>query len=754
VLAALAATACLAPPLAQGRSEPGGAEKGAGALAPSPYRWRSVVIQGGGFVTGIVFSPAKPGVAYARTDIGGAYRFNPADKSWVPLTDFLGKADANYFGVESLAADPADASHVYMAVGLYTQSWAGPGAFMRSSDRGNTWQIIPTPGLKMGGNEDGRSNGERLAVDPNQTEILYFGSRRSGLWKSTDQASTWSRVDGFPVKDDPNGLGIPFVVFDKKSGVRGQATPIIYAGASKTDTSLYRSTDAGQTWQPVPKQPSGFMPSHAEFDQNGVLYLSYGSGPGPYNVPDGAVYRYDPKTDTWADISPLKPGGALPGGGVDKFGYGALSVDASRPGTLLASTIDRWAGGGEIFRTADGGQHWKPLMAQAVLADGGAPYVYGHQKKIPAPQWVGDIAVDPFNPSHAMLVTGAGIWASEDVTAADRDRPTHWVFRNRNLEETAVLDMVSPPAGPPLLTALGDLCGFRHDRLDVSPTRGTFDNPVCANSTSLDFAQSRPNLVVRVGSYPWDGSKGARGSVSLDGGATWTEFRSEPAGSDGSGSVAISADGSSVLWAARKARAAFSKNQGTSWTAVSGLPEPAKIADWAPLNLKLVADRANPKKFYAFDALTGTAYSSSDAGEHFQLTTSGLPSLPDYDLTPASIRAVSGIEGDVWITSGKQLSHSTDSGTSYTPVRGVEAAYGLGFGRALPGHEYPAIYLSGKVAGVTGLFRSDDGGKNFVRINDDAHQYGGSTLIIGDPRVYGRVYVAGHGRGVLVGEPK
>jgi len=70
------------------------------------------------------------------------------------------------------------------------------------------------------------------------------------------------------------------------------------------------------------------------------------------------------------------------------------------------------------------------------------------------------------------------------------------------------------------------------------------------------------------------------------------------------------------------------------------------------------------------------------------------------------------------------------------------------------GTRLPAVYLSGKVAGVTGFFRSDDAGKSFVRINDDAHQYGGTNLIIGDPRVYGRVYLSGHGRGVLYGEPR
>ena len=50
----------------------------------------------------------------------------------------------------------------------------------------------------MGGNESGRFNGERLAVDPNQGDILFFGSRRDGLWKSADRGATWQKVESFP----------------------------------------------------------------------------------------------------------------------------------------------------------------------------------------------------------------------------------------------------------------------------------------------------------------------------------------------------------------------------------------------------------------------------------------------------------------------------------------------------------------------------------------------------------------------------
>jgi hypothetical protein len=59
--------------------------------APSgPYAWKNVIIKGGGFVSGIVMSPAMPGLVFARTDVGGAYRFDPASGRWAPLTDWVG----------------------------------------------------------------------------------------------------------------------------------------------------------------------------------------------------------------------------------------------------------------------------------------------------------------------------------------------------------------------------------------------------------------------------------------------------------------------------------------------------------------------------------------------------------------------------------------------------------------------------------------------------------------------------------------
>jgi xyloglucan-specific exo-beta-1,4-glucanase len=59
------------------------------------YNWRNVEIVGGGFVPGIVFNQSEPDLIYARTDIGGAYRWNPTTNRWIPLLDWVGFDDWN-----------------------------------------------------------------------------------------------------------------------------------------------------------------------------------------------------------------------------------------------------------------------------------------------------------------------------------------------------------------------------------------------------------------------------------------------------------------------------------------------------------------------------------------------------------------------------------------------------------------------------------------------------------------------------------
>ncbi|HEY2407182.1 MAG TPA: hypothetical protein VGI10_14320 [Polyangiaceae bacterium] len=732
-------------PTGTGASAVGGNDPGvSSAKGGIPYIWKNVTILGGGYVTGNVFSRAEKNLLYARTDVGGAYRWDQPSKTWIAITDQFGRV-GNSGGIDSIAADPTDPNKVYAALGTYTQSWADVGDMIRSNDRGSTWAVTKMT-IKMGGNEYGRSNGERLAVDPNSPNILFFGSRRNGLWLSTDRSVTWKASSSFPVKDDEKGFGLPFVVFDAKSGAPGKPTPVIYVGVSSPEPGLYRSTDAGASWKLVPNQPRGAaaIPHHLDIDSNGTIYVSYANAVGPGDLTTGTIKKLEPKTDTWTDITPLLAD-AKKG-----FGYGGLSVDQQHPGTLIVSTLDRWEED-EVFRTTDGGKKWVPLIASAVRDDQGAKYLYWHKDKMSTPGWDGDVDIDPFDANRATLITGQGTWMTEDLTQADSGKPTHWAFYDKGLEETVVAALISPPAGPPLISGVGDICGFRHDDLDKPSPTGMFDNPLCNGTTGLDYAANAPNIVARVGNR--NSEKDTRGALSMDGGATWKMFASEPVGCKGAGSVALSADGKIVMWASRKAAPAFSRDGGATWTTSAGAPQAGDTPDWAPVNVRVASDRVNPNKFYVYDVKEGTAYASTDGGAHFKTTTKGLPGLPDYDLTSGSLETTPGVEGDVWVTTGKELYHSTDSGQNFSGVT-VDEGYSLGFGMAKPGFKYPAMYLIGKVGGVYGFYRSDDSGSHWNRINDDAHQFGRASVIIGDPRKYGRVYIGTGGRGILYGDQR
>ena len=66
-----------------------------------PYIWTNVKVGAGGFIPGIVFSRVEKDLAYLRSDMGGAYRWDHDAQRWIPMHDDLG--ESSYFGTESIA---------------------------------------------------------------------------------------------------------------------------------------------------------------------------------------------------------------------------------------------------------------------------------------------------------------------------------------------------------------------------------------------------------------------------------------------------------------------------------------------------------------------------------------------------------------------------------------------------------------------------------------------------------------------------
>jgi hypothetical protein len=328
-----------------------------------------------------------------------------------------------------------------------------------------------------------------------------------------------------------------------------------------------------------------------------------------------------------------------------------------------------------------------------------------------------------------MYVTGTGVWATREVTRADRDEPTRWFVASSGIEECVINEIVSPPGGASLLSVMWDIDGFRHEDVDVSPPQGFF-NPAFGHNRAIDFSESDPNFVVRV----YEGGQ-THGAYSIDNGRTWAEFPAAPPGRGG-GHVAVSADGKAVVWSPQDASPQVSHDCGKSWDACEGIGRTVRV----------VSDRVNASTFYALD--DGKFFASTDGGKSFTARTAG-----DLPKGEAFIRAVPGQAGHVWLASSEGLFVSLDAGSSFKQLAGLDSVRRMGFGKAASGQDYPVIYLTGKSAGVYGFYRSTDRGVSWARINDDLHQFGTINTITGDPRVFGRVYVGSANRGIIYGEP-
>jgi hypothetical protein len=331
--------------------------------------------------------------------------------------------------------------------------------------------------FKLGGNMPGRGMGERLAIDPHRNSVLYLGVRGGhGLWRSTDSGVTWARVESFPNPgnhvenpDDPSGYssdnqGVLWVVFDPRTGRRRRPTGTIYVGVADKENILYRSSDAGATWARVPGQPTGYIPHKGVLDHaSGHLYIATSDTAGPYDGGKGDVWRLDTATGEWVRISPVPS--TSPDG---TFGYSGLTIDRQRPGTLMVATQISWWPDVVFFRTNDFGATWTRAWDVASYPDrvnrydidiSDAPWLtWNNTPALPeqAPKlgWMTEsVEIDPFDSDHLLYGTGATIYGTDNLTDWDTGGTVHISVRARGLEETAVLDLISPPTGAHLLSA-------------------------------------------------------------------------------------------------------------------------------------------------------------------------------------------------------------------------------------------------------------------------------------------------------------
>lgn len=365
------------------------------------YSYSDVQLGGGGFVTGIVFHPLNPNLGYARTDVGGAYRFDRTTGKWTCISDWL--PHNNMFGIDAIAVDPNDENVVYMQAGTY---WYKQGhALYKSTDKGETWTDISftNDSRVFSGNSVNRMAGEALAVDPNNANIIYSGTRINGLWVTKNGGSSWTKTT-LPVTSLDKGnacTGIRSVAVDDVDG-NSVAYAAVY-GYSDIAGGVYQSTDNGTTWTLLAGSPD--KPLNLKVFNHDV-YVS--SGEMLNSSVAASFYKFDSTAGEWIDMTPE---------GLESAGsFDVYENEAGQAVIYLAESKK----GASIYKKI-GEEAWvKEFTAETITCDvseSASWFTDKFSQLLGIYAYTGDLIIVDNSGTKEMWITdgGVGIWYNADV---------------------------------------------------------------------------------------------------------------------------------------------------------------------------------------------------------------------------------------------------------------------------------------------------------------------------------------------------
>lgn len=299
-------------------------------IGPSSYYTETIANSGRG--TALWFDPADKNTILLGTASGGVWKTTNQGQNWTSVFDTQACLSIGAIGV-----DPSNKNVIYVGTG--EGNWGGdnlPGVgIYKSTDGGNSWSRTDLPWVYTQPMHSVR----RIAVDPRNTQRVYAAGD-GGLYISTNGGATWAVTNCGATGGAPysgNDLAL-----DSVTPGGGQPS-ILYATLGYPDGSaqsngIYRSFDAGASWQAIGQVPGAMgrcILLQAPSDPK-VLYTAFQdsqtSGSQIYGTTDataspvqwvgGAASTNFCATQCWYDITgvvdPQNPGKIFLGG-VDSY---------------------------------------------------------------------------------------------------------------------------------------------------------------------------------------------------------------------------------------------------------------------------------------------------------------------------------------------------------------------------------------------------------------------------------------------------
>lgn len=699
------------------------------------------------------------------TDSFGAYIWSATRNQWTQLltTSVLSgttPADLLSAGCDDIKIDPSNSSNIWMLTN---------GQLYKSTNKAVSFSLnasYPLQTAYASGGSPTKAFGPYLAIDPNNSSVVYASSTSNGLWVTNDGA-TFSQVVAVstalpgninnnptpPVSGIGGGHRICFDVSVGTTTVSGQTrTKNIYVHTY--GVGVYKSTDGGVTWSLL---NSAGMPTcirRMACDPYGVLWV------------------VDDMYSAFTNLSKYDAGWTVDThiGASGTRWFTSVAVDVTNSPSKGATRVVYIQGDNEyVAFSIDGGSSWNLSGGNAnrsFVSSGDVDWLLTNLQANSANFFANcDAVFDPLNSGRCY--TGAeGVWYFTPPSVGAAITLTQ---QTRGIEQFIGINILSTPATPgAVLMGTWDFPCFYSSSLDTYPSvisgAAGASQPGLLRGYSFDWVWNSPSTVVGIvqaGDNTLDYSgKSASGGTA----GSWTQFTTLGATAKGGGQIAA-VDSLTYLWVAdgNSGIPKMTTDGGVTWNAISipgGTPSSfwGAIANYATTCKVCDSDKANGN-LYLYNANTG---SGSDAIFKYTKTT-GLWSTvvtPTGFVGQANFNEQiksSGVADVIFFTGGlgdpphpatKPFYFTNDGWVTKSSVANFNEVHAFGFGAFFGGQSFPSIYAAGWYSGVYGIymcknFNPATGAGTWVQIGESYPTGVLSTVagIDGDKVTPGRVYV-------------